>query len=297
MCPPPEVVEEGSAKKSAETPSPYPDYTKDQSSTLKKLVGILGVTSVAFLIATIVLAANNGSSSSSSDDADSSMEKPTSPTIEDTTPEMIPVEPAPKDQLTAVEEKVNAIEDKVDSILDMMASSATIGETNYNEDAPIDDGEEEESFSFLNLKLSSSFYSDLEDNTCAGANLQADNQPCVDLNVPQAGANVTKGYVGSLDMGDVVPNTKPYFQSSMCPVNVHWHLGTEHYSAGEYDENGSGPNGGTDLAEWANRGLAEDVRDGFRCNYYDENDEKFTKPYEWKYCVGMEVGETYEVHW
>jgi len=156
---------------------------------------------------------------------------------------------------------------------------------------------DDESFSFLNLKLSSSFYSDLEDNTCAGAKLQADNQPCVDLNVPQAGANVTKGYVGSLDMGDVVPNTKPYFQSSMCPVNVHWHLGTEHYSAGEYDENGSGPHGGTDLAEWANRGLAEDVRDGFRCNYYDENDEKFTKPYEWKYCVGMEVGETYEVHW
>ena len=156
---------------------------------------------------------------------------------------------------------------------------------------------DEESFSFLNLKLSSSFYSDLEDNTCAGAKLQADNQPCVDLNVPQAGANVTKGYVGSLDMGDVVPNTKPYFQSSMCPVNVHWHLGTEHYSAGEYDENGSGPNGGTDLAEWAQRGLADDVRDGFRCNYYDENDEKFTKPYEWKYCVGMEVGETYEVHW
>ena len=37
-----------------------------------------------------------------------------------------------------------------------------------------------------------------------------------------------------------------------------------------YKLNGSGPNGGTDLAEWANRGLAEDVRDGFRCNYYDE---------------------------
>jgi hypothetical protein len=40
-----------------------------------------------------------------------------------------------------------------------------------------------------------------------------------------------------------------------------------------------------------------DIRDGFRCNHYDASDEKFTKPYEWKHCVGMEVGETYEVHW
>merc|ERR1711935_401724 len=39
------------------------------------------------------------------------------------------------------------------------------------------------------------------------------------------------------------------------------------------------------------------VRDGFRCHHYDAEDEKFTKEYEWKHCVGMEVGETYEVHW
>merc|ERR1712194_459308 len=39
------------------------------------------------------------------------------------------------------------------------------------------------------------------------------------------------------------------------------------------------------------------VRDGFRCHHYDAKDEKFTKEYEWKHCVGMEVGETYEVHW
>merc|ERR1712078_318255 len=37
--------------------------------------------------------------------------------------------------------------------------------------------------------------------------------------------------------------------------------------------------------------------DLFRCHHYDETDAKFTTPYEWKYCVNMTVGETYEVHW
>jgi len=104
--------------------------------------------------------------------------------------------------------------------------------------------------------------------------------------------------VNLVSLSNFHTNTNAYHASSMCPVNVHWHLGSEHYSVGEYDETGGGPHGGTELAEWANRDLAEaDVRDGFRCKHYDANDEKFTKPYEWKHCVGMEVGETYEVHW
>jgi len=153
--------------------------------------------------------------------------------------------------------------------------------------------------SFLDKKPESDFFADITANSCAGAKLAFDNELCVDLEVaPQAGANVTKGYKGSLAMGEVTPNTKEYFQSSMCPVNVHWHLGSEHYSVGEFDEGGDGPNGNIGVPEWANRNLAEeDVRDGFRCHHYDANDEKFTTPYEWKHCVGMEVGETYEVHW
>merc|ERR1712129_134669 len=121
-----------------------------------------------------------------------------------------------------------------------------------------------------------------------------------------------------------------------CPVNVHWHMGTEHYSLGEYDENGDGPAGtamlepaseneedyhdGTntsksfnnrylatveelhgDTHETAEEGSETDdshgVRGGFRCHHYDATDEKYTKPYEWKHCHGMKVGETYEVHW
>lgn len=150
-------------------------------------------------------------------------------------------------------------------------------------------------------------------NTCADKKLKFENVDCVHTPGPQAGGNVTMGYIGGMEV-DVVPNLKNYWQTAMCPVNVHWHLGTEHYSLGEYDENGDGPDGtatlepssenpddyadGTDTSKsYNNRGLADSVRGGFRCHHYDANDEKFTKPYEWKHCQGMEVGETYEVHW
>jgi hypothetical protein len=80
---------------------------------------------------------------------------------------------------------------------------------------------------------------------------------------------------------------------------VHWHLGAEHLSVGEFDEQGTGPNfteadgsGGLD-----DRRLATNARLGFQCHKYNKNDVKFTKPYDWKHCVSMHVGQTYEVHW
>jgi len=100
----------------------------------------------------------------------------------------------------------------------------------------------------------------------------------------QSGANVTKGYQGSRNT-TAIPITRPYREMGMCPVNVHWHIGAEHYSVGEYDETGTGP---LDFHEG---------RQGFQCKYYDETDEKFTKPYEWQNCIGMAIGQTYEVHW
>jgi hypothetical protein len=156
-----------------------------------------------------------------------------------------------------------------------------------------------ETTDFIALKEGSTLLDDT-DNVCAGAQLAVANKLCADLEVPtpQAGGNVTKGYVGDLDVGDLVPITTSYQASNMCPVNVHWHLGTEHYSYGQFDENGDGPHGTAPRPEWADRDLAgKDVRGGFRCHHYDAEDEKFTKPYEWKYCTNMEVGETYEVHW
>ncbi len=134
-------------------------------------------------------------------------------------------------------------------------------------------------------------------NKCDGKAIKLDNVVCINAG-PQAGANVTKGFEGLLDV-DVVPNTKKFQDTPMCPVNVHWHLGSEHYSVGEYDENGNGPNGNAELPY--RRGLADEeggeVQDGFRCHLYDATDARFTTPYEWKHCIGMEVGETYEVHW
>merc|ERR1719413_290649 len=115
----------------------------------------------------------------------------------------------------------------------------------------------------------------------------------------QSGADVTDGFKGGLDT-NVVPITVPYYKTALCPVNVHWHLGAEHRSAGQYDEDGKSPG----LAGYtpaddnpdASRRLAA-ARYGFACKLYDENNAKFTTPYDWKYCKDMHVGETYEVHW
>ena len=135
-------------------------------------------------------------------------------------------------------------------------------------------------------------------NPCEGKKPDAPNVDCVidAINnvLPQAGANVTKGYKGSMSV-PYVPITTPYWQNKMCPVNVHWHLGAEHYSLGEYDETGTGPKFAT---VGLDRKLAiSNVRGGFQCKYYDEKDNKFIRPFVWEHCVGMEVGETYEVHW
>jgi len=133
-------------------------------------------------------------------------------------------------------------------------------------------------------------------NPCEGTKPSAgfDNFDCVKDNVvqalEQAGTNVTIGYKGQLQT-DAVPITTSYFEAGMCPVNVHWHLGTEHYSMHEYDEHGTGPHN-------HRRNLATgEVRKGYQCHKYDAESPGFSTPYAWKYCVGMEVGETYEVHW
>uniref|UniRef100_A0A7S2HVS4 Delta carbonic anhydrase n=1 Tax=Helicotheca tamesis TaxID=374047 RepID=A0A7S2HVS4_9STRA len=136
------------------------------------------------------------------------------------------------------------------------------------------------------------------ENICAGARPWLDNVKCISDAIdgkPQAGANVTKGYKGDMEV-DHVPIDTPYWQHQMCPVNVHWHFGAEHYSYGEYDEFGSGPilNANVDNLD---RRLELNARKGFQCRLYDKEDPKFNTPYVWKHCLGMEVGETYEVHW
>ncbi len=149
------------------------------------------------------------------------------------------------------------------------------------------------------------------DNICKGKEVYLPNIECVVAQIDdepfvngtrfflgtaeQSGTNVTKGYQGDLEVTSV-PIGGPYFNEGLCPVNVHWHLGTEHLSVGQYDEDGDGPKvyGGKSRRE---RQLAGEVRKGYQCHHYDETDSKFTKEYDWKHCVHTHVGETYEVHW
>ena len=116
----------------------------------------------------------------------------------------------------------------------------------------------------------------------------------------QAGGNVTRGYVGGMDAGPRRPITKPYSQVGLCPVNVHWHLGAEHLSVGQYDEYGTGPpinSSSSGSSSGHGRQLSSGARLGGRCHYYRSTDPKFTTPYNWRFCTDMHVGETYEVHW
>lgn len=125
------------------------------------------------------------------------------------------------------------------------------------------------------------------------------NERCSSAILEQAGMNITSGYKGNIDSSSRQPITDPYFKQGLCPVNVHWHLGAEHYSIGEFDEDGVGPAARVQddpFGEEDSRRLGA-ARLGFRCHHYDKNDAKFTTPYNWKHCVDMFVGETYEVHW
>jgi len=136
---------------------------------------------------------------------------------------------------------------------------------------------------------------DLSDNECAewdGAAAGFSNVDClVGAVKEQAGANVTVGYKGNLPANGNA-TTIAYYKTQMCPVNVHWHLGTEHLSVGEYDEAGTGPSDIHDRRKLAGKG-----RQGFQCRLYDDSKEMFTKHYDWKHCTNMEVGQTYEIHW
>jgi len=84
---------------------------------------------------------------------------------------------------------------------------------------------------------------------------------------------------------------------------VHWHLGAEHLSEGQYDASGTGPphtvhlDDHTDDGSSSRRLAAGPVRIGFQCHHYDAADPTMTTQYDWQYCMDMEVGETYEVHW
>lgn len=112
----------------------------------------------------------------------------------------------------------------------------------------------------------------------------------------QAGGDVTVGFAGTLE-STVTPITDRYHKTTLCPVNVHWHLGAEHRSAGQYDETGLAPGTPDSNAPDHARRLTSDARYGYACQHYDSADTRFTTEYAWQHCLEMNVGETYEVHW
>jgi len=146
-------------------------------------------------------------------------------------------------------------------------------------------------------------------NPCAGSkptdNPYFDNVNCIEDGVKnvleQSGINVTKGYVGGFNTSGREPIMVPYAEEGLCPVNVHWHWGTEHYSEGEYDVEllaapmSKAPDQPTSDADFSL--LQGPVRQGFQCRSYNSTDPTFTTEYAWKYCKDTYVGETYEVHW
>lgn len=160
-----------------------------------------------------------------------------------------------------------------------------------------------------------------------------DNSNCVQDAIisagEQAGADITAGFEGT-HASTITPIVDRFIRTALCPVNVHWHLGAEHRSEGQFDENGSAPPGlaeghigepdnvapphvaaggarrlsrkplteNTDEAHSKARRLQyNEVRYGYACHHYTESDPKFTTEYNWQHCVDMHVGETYEVHW
>ena len=141
------------------------------------------------------------------------------------------------------------------------------------------------------------------------------------IDLPQAGMDVTAddnyGHLGKFHGSIFQPIMGDYAKADppLCPVNVHWHLGTEHRSAGQYDEGGNGPypnwntdshvvhgpnDSPNDAGDLAGRRLAGDgalPRQGGMCYHYDTFTDAEKTEYDWKYCKDMHVGNTYEIHW
>lgn len=127
--------------------------------------------------------------------------------------------------------------------------------------------------------------------------------------LPQAGADVTENAQGTMDAAGLKPAGAPatqggtgtsFWKLGLCPVNVHFYLGSNHKSVGQYefaDDTQNGQVGGVATGP-SNSGFG--LRRGYRSsgpNKYNPADLKYTTPYSFKYCRNVVVGETYEIQW
>jgi hypothetical protein len=134
---------------------------------------------------------------------------------------------------------------------------------------------------------------------CIDGPSPADKPDCEDA-LEQSPADVTNGAVGLREpVGTLVTD---YAAAGMCLVNIHWHLGAEHMSEGQYDIQGQefldnvyvGKDAGYNRRLLASEG---DIQAGWMCDGYDPEDPTMTTEYDWQHCEGMNVGLTYEIHW
>ena len=123
-------------------------------------------------------------------------------------------------------------------------------------------------------------------NPCFGRHAYTEtllaNSACFDDDMnpavgPQAGADITTGATGLMEthanQQPIMEEYHEYLDGAMCAVNVHWHMGAEHRSAGQYDEAGSSPEDGQ------GRALADGaVRHGHKCHHYDTLTEEQKAP-------------------
>ena len=124
----------------------------------------------------------------------------------------------------------------------------------------------------------------------------------------QSATDVTKGAAGDRDPG--IAPVVDYNDAGMCTVNVHWHIGAEHRSEGQYDEAAAFDHPNKDTYAGSHRRLASadgGMRIGHMCTkgkeLWEANDASVrnadgsVNEYDWKYCKDMHVGLTYEFHW
>ena len=124
----------------------------------------------------------------------------------------------------------------------------------------------------------------------------------------QSATDVTKGAPGTRD--PALAPIADYNDMGMCTVNVHWHIGAEHRSEGQYDEAAAFDHPNKDTYAGSHRRLASadgGMNIGHMCkagkDLWEANDPSVrntdgsVNEYDWKYCKDMHVGLTYEFHW
>ena len=86
----------------------------------------------------------------------------------------------------------------------------------------------------------------------------------------------------------LAPINVPLGQTNLCVANVHFHIGAEHNSDGQFDA----PFNATNGPEYTTINPFPENFTGKRCNFFEDrqNNRLNFKEYTFKHCVGVKVG-------